>query len=86
MKTSEIAKALAFSYIKSNLGHGPNRMKVVTFWLGRMRDPGRTRVTLSDEHVAYKWLDLEAACELAHRTGMKTCLRQCHEHIMAHKT
>ena len=85
MKTPERAKAVAFSYIVSNLRDGPNRMKVVTFWLGRMRDLSRTRVTLSEDHVAYKWLDLEAACELAHRTGMKTCLRQCHEHIMAHE-
>ena len=37
---------------------------MVTFWLGRVRDPRRARVTLSSEHVAFKWLGLEAACAL----------------------
>ena len=48
----------------SNLRDGPNRPKVVTYWLGRVRDPRRARVTLSSEHVAFAWLGLEAACAL----------------------
>lgn len=70
----------------SNLREGFNRPKVVTYWLGKLRDPRTARVTLSEEHVAFKWLDLEAACELAQRGCMRTCLRQCQEHIMAHDT
>ena len=53
-----------FSYMVSNLRDGPNRPKVVTYWLGRVRDPQRMRVTLSSEHVAFAWLGLEAACAL----------------------
>ena len=41
-------------------------------------------MTLSHEHVAFKWLDVEAACELAKRDGMRACLRKSQEHIMAH--
>ena len=76
-------QVIIFSYIVSNLRDGFNRPKVVTYWLGRLRDPRGTRVTLSEEHVAFKWVDLEAACELAQRDGMRRCLRQCQEHIMA---
>ena len=66
----------------SNLRDGPNRPKVVTYWLGRVRDPRRARVTLSSEHVAFAWLGLEAACALPKmRDGMRACLRQCQEHI-----
>ena len=54
---------------------------MVTYWLGRVRDPRGTAVTLSGEHRAFKWVDLEAACELAKRDGMRKCLRECQRHI-----
>jgi 8-oxo-dGTP pyrophosphatase MutT (NUDIX family) len=69
------------SYQVTNPRDGVERSKVVTYWLGKIRDPEKTSVSLSDEHDDYKWLKLEDACELAGFEDMKKAFRQCQEHI-----
>jgi len=64
-------------------GHidGVKRPKVATYWLGKLRDPGNTKVTLSDEHRDFKWLDVDAACKVAKFEDMKKALCRCQERI-----
>ncbi len=64
-------------------GHldGIEREKVVTYWLGRLRDPEGRPVTLSEEHQDFKWLGLEESCRLAQFDTMRKALEQCDSYL-----
>ena len=70
-----------FSYEVTGHIDGVKRPKVATYWLGKLRDPGNTKVTLSDEHRDFKWLDVDAACKVAKFEDMKKALCRCQERI-----
>lgn len=72
-----------FSYEVTSHRDGVRRPKVVTYWLGKLRNPGNTEVTLSDEHQDFKWLEIDAACKMAKFENMKKALRRCQERIAA---
>ena len=73
-----------FSYNVTSHRDGVERPKVVTYWLAKLRDPG-TKVTLSEEHCDFKWLEVEAACEVCQFEDMKKALWRCQERINALK-
>lgn len=54
--------------------------KTVVYWLAEVKDQF-TKITLSDEHIDSKWLDIEKAIEFAKYETMISVLKQCDEYI-----
>ena len=51
-------------------------MKTVVYWLAELNDP-KTPVILSEEHINFKWLNLEHAQNLSGYKDMNELLRDC---------
>lgn len=58
--------------------------KVVIYWLAKLLDP-QTTVKLSHEHVEYKWVKLEEACQLAGYEDLQGVLRDCDAYLKNNK-
>lgn len=58
------------------------RPKDVWYWLAELKDP-TISVTLSNEHQAYRWAQLEEACTLAQYKDLQDTLRAAHRHLQA---
>jgi len=56
--------------------------KVSVYLLAELRDAAAA-VTLSHEHIAWRWAGLEAACALAAHPEMQAVLRQADDFIAA---
>lgn len=41
-----------------------NKPKIVVYWLAELKDP-QNQPTLSDEHIAFKWLNKSETIKLA---------------------
>ena len=54
--------------------------KIVTYWLGELKDPNTT-VKLSHEHIDYKWLNLQDALEYAKFVDMQKVLKEANDII-----
>lgn len=55
--------------------------KTVTYWLAQLINKD-VSVQLSSEHQAYKWLNLNEACELSGYEDMAELLKKCHEFVL----
>ncbi|XP_078048744.1 purine phosphoribosyltransferase family protein Apf [Augochlora pura] len=55
--------------------------KIVTYWLAELINHDKT-VKLSDEHQAFKWLQLEEACTTSQYEEMQKVLRNCNDYIL----
>lgn len=53
--------------------HVKDKPKRVVYWLGEVKDP-QTKVTLSHEHQAFKWVKLHDAFEIVRYDEMKRVL------------
>ncbi|XP_049784356.1 bis(5'-nucleosyl)-tetraphosphatase [asymmetrical] [Schistocerca cancellata] len=58
------------------------RPKEVVYWLAQLKNID-TPVQLSKEHQEYKWLELQAACELAKYPEMQKLLQECDSFLMS---
>lgn len=54
--------------------------KIVYYWPAELINPN-TKVILSNEHQAYKWLELKEACELAGYKDMQKTLEDFDNYI-----
>ena len=54
--------------------------KRVVYWLAKLNNP-EAAVTLSHEHIDYKWLNLQQAFEYAQYQDMQETLKDAHEYI-----
>ena len=59
------------------------KTKRVVYWLAEVLKPDQVRVTLSDEHIDYKWAALEQACDLVNFDEMQRVLKAAHSLINA---
>lgn len=56
-----------------------NKNKRVRYWVAKLNDS--VEVKLSEEHQAYKWLDLNAACEISNFDEFTRVLNQADSYI-----
>lgn len=54
--------------------------KTVIYWLAEVKDCD-VEIRLSHEHQAYRWLGLDAACQLAQFKEMKVALQEGHQFL-----
>lgn len=54
--------------------------KKVVFWLSQLKDPDFP-VTLSEEHIDFKWVPLEEACSLVQFEDMEKAVREADNFI-----
>jgi hypothetical protein len=66
-------------YDVTNHRDGVQKPKLVTYYLAEL-EPS-TPIILSDEHQAFKWLNLDEAINLCGFEDMSKALRTCHERI-----
>ncbi|XP_055434831.1 bis(5'-nucleosyl)-tetraphosphatase [asymmetrical] isoform X2 [Bubalus kerabau] len=59
--------------------------KIVIYWLAEVKDCD-VEVRLSREHQAYRWLELEDACQLAQFEEMKAALQEGHQFLCSTAT
>ncbi|XP_019821998.2 bis(5'-nucleosyl)-tetraphosphatase [asymmetrical] isoform X1 [Bos indicus] len=59
--------------------------KIVVYWLAEVKDCD-VEVCLSREHQAYRWLELEDACQLAQFEEMKAALQEGHQFLCSTAT
>ncbi|XP_040100005.1 bis(5'-nucleosyl)-tetraphosphatase [asymmetrical]-like [Oryx dammah] len=59
--------------------------KIVIYWLAEVKDCD-VEVRLSHEHQAYRWLELEDACQLAQFEEMKAALQEGHQFLCSTAT
>ncbi|KAG5213108.1 hypothetical protein R6Z07F_002244 [Ovis aries] len=59
--------------------------KIVIYWLAEVKDCD-VEVRLSHEHQAYRWLELEDACQLAQFEEMKAALQEGHQFLCSRAT
>lgn len=59
--------------------------KIVIYWLAEVKDC-HVEVRLSHEHQAYRWLELEDACQLAQFEEMKAALQEGHQFLCSRAT
>ena len=59
------------------------RPKKVFYWLAEVNDPN-VKVTLSDEHIDFKWLEFKEAIEYAKYETMVKCLTEA-DHFLLNK-
>lgn len=55
------------------------RQKIATFWLAELARDAPIR--LSDEHLDYKWFNLEEACKVSEYMGLPSVLTDVHKYI-----
>jgi bis(5'-nucleosidyl)-tetraphosphatase len=58
-----------------------NKQKCVYYWIARLEHLKNPKVKLSDEHIDFKWADLEKAVELAKFNDMQEALRNSEKFI-----
>ena len=63
------------------LVNGGKHQKIVYYWIARLDHIKNPQIKLSDEHIDYKWLDLEKAVELAKFSDMQEALRNSEKFI-----
>lgn len=59
-----------------------NVPKIVIFWLAELKD-SNVEIKLSDEHQAFRWLNVDEACKLAQYQEMQEALREAYQFICA---
>ncbi|XP_036353789.2 bis(5'-nucleosyl)-tetraphosphatase [asymmetrical]-like [Ochotona princeps] len=59
--------------------------KTVIYWLAEVKDYN-AEICLSQEHQAYRWLGLDAACHLAEFQEMKAALWEGHQFLCSTAT
>ncbi|XP_078265911.1 bis(5'-nucleosyl)-tetraphosphatase [asymmetrical] [Rhinoraja longicauda] len=57
-----------------------NVPKIVIYWLAELKD-SNVEIKLSDEHQAFRWLNVDEACKLAQYQEMQEALREAHQFI-----
>uniref|UniRef100_A0A5F8HCF0 Bis(5'-nucleosyl)-tetraphosphatase [asymmetrical] n=1 Tax=Monodelphis domestica TaxID=13616 RepID=A0A5F8HCF0_MONDO len=66
---------------KSELNYLVNKKhKTVVYWLAEVKDYN-VEIHLSREHQAYRWLNLEEACKIAHYKNLEAALREAHKFL-----
>ncbi|XP_062898815.1 bis(5'-nucleosyl)-tetraphosphatase [asymmetrical] [Mobula hypostoma] len=63
--------------LKYNVKNVP---KTVIYWLAELKD-SNVEIKLSDEHQAFRWLNVDEACKLAKYQEMQEALREAHQFI-----
>ncbi|XP_042862979.1 bis(5'-nucleosyl)-tetraphosphatase [asymmetrical]-like [Penaeus japonicus] len=58
--------------------------KTVIYWLAELNN-GSKEVTLSEEHLEFRWLPLAEACSLAKYPNLVSTLEECEEFIKKYK-
>ena len=64
------------------VGGNPKR---VVYWLAELKDPN-SKVTLSDEHINFKWVELDEAKQLSRFSDMQSLLTLADTFIKKKKT
>ena len=54
--------------------------KTVTYWLSELKDPN-SPVTLSHEHIDFKWLRYKEALEIANYSDMQNALKEAFDFL-----
>ena len=67
-------------YNVTNYRDGIERPKIVTYWCAEIVDTA-TKITMSDEHQDFKWLQLEEAKKLSGFKDFNESLDKCEEKI-----
>ena len=57
-----------------------NKPKRVIYWLAELQNPD-AKIDLSDEHINFKWLDLDNAVELVKYAQMQHALKEAHDYL-----
>ncbi|CAH0550385.1 unnamed protein product [Brassicogethes aeneus] len=57
--------------------------KIVIYWLAKLVND-KAEVKLSHEHIAYKWLTLQDACQVVEYEETRTLMKNCEEYIKSH--
>ena len=58
-----------------------SKPKKVTYWMAELKDINQ-KVTLSDEHIDFKWLNLKSACEIVKYQQMIDVLNECNDYLL----
>lgn len=73
-----------FEDSKQTLNYEVNgKPKIVIYWLAQLTNANAS-VKLSDEHINYKWLQLQEACNVVQYAETQQLLKNCEDYISKH--